>query len=89
MAKLNITELLTYHEYWKETLPEAKANDLIALSKALCHKAVDTDGELEGISLCSPDECKDFFTLIAFANLINNPYSANMDEPGKTIVTFK
>lgn len=88
MVKLDITGLLNYHEHWKEYLAPDKANKLISLSKILCHKVIDNDGYITGISLCSPDDCDDFFLLVDFAECINTHYSVNINEPGKTIVTF-
>ncbi len=88
MVKLNVDELLTYDEYWKKNFSEDKANKLIALSKVLCHKVVDNDGFITGISLSFPDDCDDLIILASFANLINYPSHLDTHDPSKTIVTF-
>ncbi len=88
MVKFNVDEMLTYHEYWKENLSEEEANKLIALSKLLCHKVVDNDGYITGISLSYPDDCNDLIILASFTNLINHPSRLDTHDLGKTIVTF-
>lgn len=58
MQKLNLNELVDYHEYWRENLkPSEDVEKYIYLSRKLLHKVIDNDGILSGITLSYPEDC--------------------------------
>ena len=93
MQKLNLNELVDYHEYWRENLvPSEDAEKYIYLSRKLLHKVVDNDGILSGITLSFPEDClgDDFDNLLIFHRFLDEilraSYSTN--KPNKSSVTF-
>jgi len=89
MVKLNINDLLTYHEYWRENLPSEKADQYIALSRTLMHRVIDNDGILSGITLTFPEDCSDLSILKDFLEVMSQQSSwEGVQIKDRLIITF-
>lgn len=84
MVKFNFDEQFTYHKLLQENCSAENANEFIALSKVLCHKVIENNGYITGISLSYPDDCNSLITLAAFSNFFD--YPCHLAKP--TTVTF-
>lgn len=85
MVEFNFKEQLTAQKLFKENCSPDTASEWTALSKALCHKVIENDGYITGITLSCPDECNNPISLAFFLSIFNYPYHIG---PNKTTVTF-